>query len=383
VKISWYVGKQSGPAFVEDAKRCSDTSGGRYRVEVVDLPADANAQREQLVRRLAARDTSIDLIGMDVIWTAEFAEAGWVKEWTGARAAEVTDGRVAAALKTAQYKGRTWAAPQNTNAQLLFYRKDLVPRPPQTWDEMIAMSKQLGDKGRIEAQGARYEGLTVWFSSLVASAGGEIVQGDKVTLGAPAVRALEVMKSLVDSGTASPALSNAQEGESTEGFIAQRSAFMVNYSALYGSIKKQAPDLVPKVGVAPWPGVVPGQPAHVTLGGFNLGVGAYTRHPDQAFAAAACLVDQASQVHNAVAAGLPPTMESLYTDPQVVQGLGFADLLLNGIRNASTRPVTPAYNDVSLVIQRTLHPPGHGDPRRTADALRQRLRDALHSGGLI
>ena len=47
------------------------------------LPTDASQQREQLVRRLGAEDSSIDIIGMDVIWTGEFANAGWVEEWTG------------------------------------------------------------------------------------------------------------------------------------------------------------------------------------------------------------------------------------------------------------------------------------------------------------
>ena len=41
-------------------------------------PNNADEQREQLVRRLAAEDSDIDLISMDVIWTAEFAEAGWI-----------------------------------------------------------------------------------------------------------------------------------------------------------------------------------------------------------------------------------------------------------------------------------------------------------------
>src|SRR5581483_3654898 len=276
VTINWYIGKQSTPAFVHDAAACSKTSGGRYRISINDLPADASQQREQLVRRLAAKDKSIDVIGMDVIWTAEFAEAGWVKEWTGDQLAGVADGRLPAALATAQYKGRTWAAPQNTNAQILFYRKDLVPKPPVTWDDMINEAKRLGPNGRIEAQGARYEGLVVWFASLVASAGGQIIQDDHAVAGPATVKALQVMHDLLASHTADPALSNATEDTTTQSFIAGRAAFMVNYSALFSSIKAQAPDLVPKIGFAPWPRVAPDLPSRPTLGGFNLGVGAFT-----------------------------------------------------------------------------------------------------------
>src|SRR5581483_10546079 len=115
--LHWYIGKQSSPAFNDDATACSKASGGRYRIKVEDLPADATAQREQLVRRLAAKDSSIDLIGMDVVWTGEFAKAGWVKEWTGDRRSAVTAGNAPAAVATATFEDRLWAAPQNTNAQ--------------------------------------------------------------------------------------------------------------------------------------------------------------------------------------------------------------------------------------------------------------------------
>lgn len=74
--VTWYVFDEPSGAFREAARRCTELSGDRYRIDIVSLPADADQQREQLTRRLAAGDESIDIIGMDVIWTAEFAEAG-------------------------------------------------------------------------------------------------------------------------------------------------------------------------------------------------------------------------------------------------------------------------------------------------------------------
>jgi multiple sugar transport system substrate-binding protein len=89
------------------------------------------------VRRLAAEDESVDLIGMDVIWTAEFAEAGWIKEWEGTDAQQAVEGAIPATVETARYQDRLYAAPFTSNTQVLYYRKDLVPEPPQTWDQMI------------------------------------------------------------------------------------------------------------------------------------------------------------------------------------------------------------------------------------------------------
>ena len=76
--LHWYIFDEQSGAFAQAAQDCSDESGGRYTIKLSALPTDADQQREQLVRRLAAGDKDIDIIGMDVIWTAEFADAGWI-----------------------------------------------------------------------------------------------------------------------------------------------------------------------------------------------------------------------------------------------------------------------------------------------------------------
>src|SRR5918995_2669012 len=171
--LRWYVAEEGSGAFETAARRCGEASNGAFRIELAPLPADADQQREQLVRRLAAHDRDIDIIGMDVIWTPEFAQAGWILPWRGEAAERAREGRLAAPLQSATYKGGLWAVPFTTNAQLLWYRTDRVPKPPKTWDEMVAMAEPLGARGTIQAQGERYEGLTVFFVSLLASAGGD------------------------------------------------------------------------------------------------------------------------------------------------------------------------------------------------------------------
>ena len=76
--VHWYARPESGGSTVAAAQQCTKESNGKYRIDIQELPADASAQREQLVRRLAAHDSGIDLISMDVIWTAEFGSAHWV-----------------------------------------------------------------------------------------------------------------------------------------------------------------------------------------------------------------------------------------------------------------------------------------------------------------
>jgi multiple sugar transport system substrate-binding protein len=377
--VRWYVFAEPSGAYKQAAADCTKQANGRYKIEIVDLPTNADQQRELVVRRLAAKDSDIDIIGMDVIWTAEFAQAGWIKPWTGAAAKKAEQGKLAGPLKTAQYQGKLWAIPFTSNTQLLWYRKDRVKTPPKTWDEMIAMAEKLPpDQNKIQVQGARYEGLTVWFNSLVASAGGQIVKenGD-VVLGPPAEKAAGIMKKLASSPVASASLSNDREDQGRLAFQEGGSSFMLNYPYVYPSAKAEAPDVFKNLGAAPWPGVQPGQPARVTVGGINLGVGEYSKKPELAFQAAACLASPANQIIAAQKGGLPPTTEALYADKKIQDAYpGFANLLRAGIDTGVPRPVSPAYSDISLAIQKSVHPPGDIDPPQAVDDLRGKLDKA-------
>jgi multiple sugar transport system substrate-binding protein len=158
---------------------------------------------------------------------------------------------------------------------------------------------------------------------------------------------------------------------------------MLNYPFVWPSAQRNAPELARALAFARWPRVDPDLPSRVTVGGLNLGVGAYSRHPDEAFLAAACLRGDESQLLAATRGGLFPTREALYDHPELRAAFPFAPLLRETLRDAATRPRTPAYHDVSLAVQRTLHPPADLDPEASAAALRERVARALASRGLL
>ncbi|MCO6411412.1 MAG: extracellular solute-binding protein, partial [Thiogranum sp.] len=298
LRLRWYVFDEPSGAFAAAARRCSETSQDGWQIEIVPLPADADQQREQLVRRLAAGDTDIDIIGMDVIWTAEFAAAGWVLPWQDALADNAREGRLQSAIDSATWAQRLWAAPFTTNTQLLWYRTDRIDTPPATWEEMIDMAERLGERGAIQAQGERYEGFTVFFVSMLASAGGSVVEpdGQQVALEeGPMQRALAMMQRFAGSPAADPALSTAREDEARLAFESGDASFMLNYTYVWPSANANAPQVARNMGWARWPAVVEDQPSRVSIGGINLGVAAHSRHPALAFEAASCLASAANQ----------------------------------------------------------------------------------------
>jgi multiple sugar transport system substrate-binding protein len=246
--LNWYNFPDDSGALQQAADGCTKASGGRYTIAYNKLPRAADGQRQQLVRRLAAHDKALDILGLDVTWAAEFAEAGWIRRWTGPDRARATAGTLAASLKTATWKGKLYAVPYNANTQLLWYRDDLVPRPPATWAQMLDMSRALAKAGKphhVEIQGAQYEGLTVWFNTLIESAGGSILNATATapSLGPPAVRAAGIMHELATSPAADPSLANQMEDQNRLAMESGTAAFELNYPFVYPSMKANQPDL--------------------------------------------------------------------------------------------------------------------------------------------
>jgi multiple sugar transport system substrate-binding protein len=376
--VNWYVFNEPGGGYDAAVAQCNKQANGRFKIHYVKLPTDADQQRELIVRRLAAKDSDIGVIGMDVNWTAEFAEAGWIDPWEGANKEAATQDRIPALLQATEYKDKTWVAPFTTNTQLLWYHKDtLGNRPvPKTWDEMIQTAKDIGPpKGKIVVQGRRYEGLVVWFNTLVASAGGQVITEDgKVVLGQPAVEAARVMKSVADN-VATAAMSNEKEDTGNDTFKSGDLAFMVNYPFVYASVADDK-KAVANLGYARYPSVKAGEPSHVTFGGINLGVSHFAKNKPLAFEAAKCLAAPEQQKVAAIKGGLFPTRQALFDDPDIRKAYPFADLVQQTLADGVPRPVLPAYADISLAIQDKLHPPGDIDPQQTINDLGDALEKA-------
>ncbi|MEO7194847.1 MAG: extracellular solute-binding protein [Pseudonocardiaceae bacterium] len=407
VVLAFDTGTEGVDQYQVAAAECSKASRGRYMIEQRSQPnRNTDDQRLLLARRLAAHDPKLDIMELDVIWTAEFAKAGWILPYPVAWARQVERGTLRAPLETGTYQGRLYAAPLSTNPQLLWYRKDLVPKPPQTWDEMIQMADGLAKRGLphyIEVQGARYEGLTVWFNTLLASGGGSIASenGDvQVARGDAARQALSVMARVAHSRAADPSLSLSNENNARLAMQAGSAAFEVNYPFVYASMHEDGggafvdalgrptgQDTGRRVGDvfgwAPYPSIVAGQPARVTIGGVNIGVSATSRHPAEAFEAVQCLRNRDNQLRNAVGVERPPTLAALYGDPAFQKKYPAWREIRDSLDSASVRPKTPAYNNISIVISNLLNPPAKINSSTVVGQLADQIAKAVKSQGLV
>ncbi len=398
--LTWYINPDNGGQALL-AEQCSRASGGKYTIRVSILPSDATAQREQLVRRLAASDSSIDVMSIDLPFVAELAAAGFLRSFRAPDARALSRGMLAGPLESVRWAGRLFAVPFSANTQLLWFRKSIVARTnlnlasePVTWTELVKAAVASGTS--VEVQGRKYEGYLVWINALVASGGGKLLvnpqAGRDVTPGidAPAGRrAAEIISLLAHSRAANPDLSAADEEAARLHFQGVRGGFMVNWPYVYGAAHEAVESgalsraILDDIGWARYPRVESSVTSRPPLGGIALGVSAFSRHSEESVAAVRCLTSPESQKQYMLSAKLPAARAAVYDAPDVRRAFPMAELIRDSIASAGPRPVTPYYTDVSSAVVRTFHPPSAVDPQSTPEAAAELITLVLHDRALL
>ncbi|MDM8083177.1 extracellular solute-binding protein [Cellulomonas cellasea] len=393
--LTWYINPDDGGQ-AQIAKECTEAADGAYTIEVSVLPRDASSQREQLARRLAAKDSSIDLMSLDPPFIPELAEPGFLAPVPDDVKDRVTQDVVAGALAGATWKDELVTVPFWANTQLLWYRKSVAAAAgldmtqPVTWDQLIDAVRT--QDVYLAVQGTKAESLTVWINALVASAGGEIVvnptadaQDLELGLESDAGReAARIIGTIGKEGLGGPGLPTEDENAGLSVFQGDKGSFMVNWPFVWSATKAGVEDgtltqaLLDDIGWALYPRVDAATPAGTPYGGINLGVGAFSKHTDLAYQAAECIVTPEHQAYYFATNGNPASNTAAYTDAAVLEAYPMAPVIRESLEQAVPRPQTPYYNDVSIGLQETWHPPSSVDPdstpRRSTDFITAVLR---------
>ena len=399
-ELTWYINPDAGGQ-EKIAADCTKAANGRYTIATSLLPRDAASQREQLVRRLAANDDSIDLMSLDPPFIAEFSEAGFLAPVPDDVAQATTEDVVQAAITNSTWRDKLVAVPFWANTQLLWYRKSVAQEAgldmtkPVTWQQLIdAATKQQTD---IAVQGIRAESLTVWINALVESAGGHIMENpeapaDEVKLGleTDAGRsAAGIIQEIAKKGLGGPAISTENEDASRALFESGDASFMVNWPFVWPAANEGAKAgtldqaIVDDYGWAQYPAVEDGQESRPPFGGISLAVGAFSPHTDLAFDAIRCIVKPENQAYYFVSNGNPAVKRSVFSDPQVLESFPMAEAIATSLDNAAPRPQTPYYNEVSQGLQNTWHPPIDVNPDTSPQEATELITGVLRKERLL
>jgi multiple sugar transport system substrate-binding protein len=348
---------------------------------------DAADQRHQLyVQWLNARAPEPDVLQLDVIWTAEFAGAGWI------RPLEEHDADfVPAAWHAAHWRGTLFALPWFVDVGLLYWRTDLVESAPRSIarlrDDAIRAARGPTRFGLVWP-GARYEGLVTVFLEHLAAFGGRILDADgRVVVDEPAaIEALTFMRDALGSrGFVPPSVLAWQEEQTRFAFQNGDAVFMRNWPYAWALLQDGSQSAVAgRFAVAPFPAAAGGQPA-AALGGAELAVNRWSRHPDLAEALARFLTAPEQMLERARVAAQLPARRSLYDDPALADALPIPlEQVRAALDAAVSRPVTPVYTELSEILQVELHRAlsGQSTPEAALHGAASGMRTLLARSGL-
>ena len=389
-EITWYINPDAGgQAAVAEACSTDD-----YTITTQVLPQDANQQRIQLARRLAAGDPEIDIMSIDPPFTAEFANAGYLAEIPQDMQDAFREQAFESAAQAATWEDQIVVAPFWSNTQVLWYRKSFVEKAgldmsqPVTWDQIIQAASDNG--GTVAVQANKYEGYTVWINALIAGAGGNIAteteQGAdaQIDIGSQAGQdAAGVIEELSGSEAAPADLSVSNEGTAAATFASDVGAFMVNWTFILNGAG-YSEDIVNDLGWARYPQTVEGEESRPPYGGIGLGVNDASDEKEFSVEALECLTSPENQAINAELTGNMPSSAAGYDQPQVKK-LFPADLLAlfqESLEAAAPRTLSPYWSDMSGSIQSTWHPPS-GVTDQTPQESAQFIEDVLQGRSLL
>lgn len=360
VTIIWKRGQDATPA-ASKIVEAFEKKNPNIKVKIENLPSTSTEQHNVYTTALSTGDDSIDVVTMDVVWASEFSSAGWLlslnKYFTEDQQKQFFPGNIA----SVKYKGSIYGVPFSTDAGVLFYRKDLVPTPPKTWNQLIKISKDnIGKNGITQGilfQAFQNEALVCNASEFILGNGGSVIDSKgKVAIDSKeSVNGIKIMKSLIDNNIAPKGVVTYKPQDCTDQFVQGKTLFMRNWPLNYTSVNADGSAVKGKVGIAPMPVGPDGTEPGATLGGWNLGINKNSKHPEEAWKFIQFATSAEGQKINAVEGSYMSTRNSIYSDKDVLAKFPQYRDLLPILKLAKPRPVSPYYAKISDALQVDLH----------------------------
>src|SRR5215212_9769612 len=380
------------PTLIE---KFNNQNKGNFQVNYRQMPSDTGQYFDQLRTEFQAGGGDIDVIAGDVIWPAQFAANGWILDLSD-RFTD-TNAFLPGPMQANTYDGKVWGVPWYTDAGLLYYRKDLLEKsgfsgPPKTWDELkqqaLKTKQDAGTQMGFAFQGAEYEGGVCDGLEYIWTHGGNVLEPEdpsNVVIDSPESAAgLETWHSMIADGVSTRAVLEYQEDPSYGAFIRGDAVFLRNWPYVYAVLSdpKQSDIKPEQVGVAPIP-VSGDNRSYSTLGGWNFFINATSDKQDEAWEFIKWMTTPEQLKVNAIEGSRLPVRQSLYEDQEILKKVPVAALGKEAIiDNATPRPVSPYYSDMSLKLAEQFNAAlgGNASPEQAVRTLQNELQEIVKQG---
>jgi multiple sugar transport system substrate-binding protein len=328
-------------------------------------PSSSTEFHDLVTQKLRNRDAEMDVFFMDVVWPAEFAAAGWALPVDQFFPPTAQSGFLDAPIKANTYGGHIYGIPMFVDAGMLYYRKDLLAkyqlRPPDTWPELVRQAQFIISQERdpyltgYSAQFKQYEGLVCNMMEFILSNGGALWDEQRLKSAVHTAQAMEAVRFVRDDIVrliANRGILAYQESESLALFTQGRAVFHRNWPYAWEASNDSGQSKVAgRVGVMPLP-AFSGQKSAATLGGWQLAISRFSRHPQLAWEFVQFMTSSETQKRIALGTGRAPARKDLYHDPEILKRSPQFQSQFETFTLATPRPRTPVYLPLSNILQR-------------------------------
>lgn len=356
-KIVWFAARDTSGygAMQVDAFNKANKS---IQIDYQEQGATTTDLHDKFVTVATAKDSTADIVSMDVPFVPEFAAAGWTIAVDDAVAADKAS-FYKGTLDGATYNNKLYAVPWFNNGPGLYYRKDLLDKAgfkaPKTYDEMVMQAKMLQTpdiSGFVEQLPQNEGGIINWMEVLWGY-GGDLVD-DKLNVivdkGDAGVASLQRVVDFVykDKITPEAALQFKIGADVMNIFRGGNAVFMRLWYSNAGDLYKPdtkltkeqwaITDLPSKDGAKAGPGC---------LGTWNLGVSAYSKKQKDAMEAIKILTNQDNQKARVLGNGNLPSRPAVFDDAEVQAKYPYSKSAQASLGSLKPRPVTPFWAQMS------------------------------------
>jgi ABC-type glycerol-3-phosphate transport system substrate-binding protein len=391
VTITLSVGVQTTTSLSDLITKFNGLSDYNFKVKLQESTWETNSQYDTYVANFQAQDSSIDVVSMDVIWPSDFASSGFLEQLDDVFPATEQAKFLQAPIEAGTVNGHIYGIPWFHDSAMLYYRTDvlkyaadhsIIPadRAPQTWAELhdwtiamlddAALKTQFNITSGFVWQGSSYEGLICDFMEYLGGTGTySFLNADQTApifnTSSGVKDSLTFMKSLIDDGASPSSVLTYTEEESRAVWNAGNAIFHRNWPYAYrlgldsvflNGTKAGTDEKVFDVTTMPAQNASVVDPRTSCLGGWQLGVSAYSKHKTEAKEFALWLTAADQQVDYFLGNGQTPTRKALYTDSRITgSSQGYVADFLPIFDAALPRPVSALYPQMSEKIRATIN----------------------------
>jgi multiple sugar transport system substrate-binding protein len=370
INLRIFTGGQQRPDVTRKILDLYQSRNPNVKVEIEIGGATSEMQQQYLNTVLASKDSTLDVIVIDVIRPAQWAAAQWAEPldaYLGAEKDSVMKQYLPAYREANIVNGKVMALPYFADAQFLYYRKDLLEKhgvaPPATWTELIAGAKKvLAAEGNpnlsgFQTAGASIEGTVCTYLVPLWGAGGALTDPNgKLSLDNDAAkRPFALWEEMRSEKVTPPDLAAIPTDKIRQNFQVGYLIYGMSWGYMWNRTQSDPDSAVKgKTGVVPLPGFTADKAA-TCIGGWQVAVSSFSKHKAEAAKLARWLASPESSKIQAIEASHLPVFESLYLDPEVLAANPWFKDALPVVKSARSRPVSARYSEVSEIIRTNMN----------------------------